>query len=136
MKAFNKMKKPKHTTTPKWKITPNGAGIVQRKSKKRVIYLQLFEACGHLKRYGNRFILQLQFKEERKWKYMKITALLRGDAIVRFNNRDQRIKIEKLLQSRGRTFIGERAEKGFICKMNFSNEFSLRYISSEIKVLA
>ena len=70
MKAFNKMKKPKHTTTPKWKITPNGAGIVQRKSKKRVIYLQLFEACGHLKRYGNRFILQLQFKEERKWKYM------------------------------------------------------------------
>lgn len=67
---------------------------------------------------------------------MKITALLRGDAIVRFNNRDQRIKIEKLLQSIGRTFIGERAEKGFICKMNFSNEFSLRYISSEIKVLA
>ena len=65
---------------------------------------------------------------------MKITALLRGDAVVIFNNRDERIKIENLLRSRGRIFIGERVDKGFIGKMIFSNEFSLRFSFSEMIV--
>ena len=63
MKAFNKKRKPKHMTKPKWIVFENSAGLVQRRTKKFVQYLSGIRCFGYTPKYCSRRILILQIKK-------------------------------------------------------------------------
>ena len=62
MKAFNKKRKPKHMTKPKWIVFEKSAGLVQRRTKKFVQYLSGIRCFGYIPKYCDRRILILQIK--------------------------------------------------------------------------
>ena len=64
MKAFNKKRRPKHMTKPKWKIKPNVAGLIQRRTKKFVQYLPGIRCFGYIPKYRDRRVLIMQMKRE------------------------------------------------------------------------
>lgn len=65
MKAFNKKIKPKHMTKPKWKIAGDGAGLIQRRTKKFVQYLPGFGFFGYIPKYRDRRVLIMQLKRKK-----------------------------------------------------------------------